>query len=153
MWARCCSLRRTKPFSVMICRNFSTVLYCAGLRRLTLSWTWRTVLGPRLQRTVRISSSASVGRGGCCDIRKHYYEVFTMSRAPAFRGEICRRNDLRIQWRRRRGLPDLQDGDVPVTNAGIQFLGARRRLRADVGMAQVEEFSLLRPRKIGVHRA
>src|SRR5579871_519271 len=82
MWARCCSSRRTRPFSAMICRNFSTVLYCMGLRRAIVSWTARTVLGPRLHRTVRISSSASVGRGSRRDIRKLYYEVFHMSTVP-----------------------------------------------------------------------
>src|SRR5271157_3912387 len=64
MWARCFSSRRTSPFSAMIWRTFRTVVYCVGLRRTMASWTARTVEAPRLQRMVRISSSASVGRGG-----------------------------------------------------------------------------------------
>src|SRR5580698_2410708 len=47
----------------MICSVLSTVVYCAGLRFAMTSWISRTVDGPRLQRTVRISSSLSVGLG------------------------------------------------------------------------------------------
>src|SRR5215470_5842354 len=43
--------------------NLRIVLYCAVRRRLITSYTWRTVAGPILQSTARISSSASVGRG------------------------------------------------------------------------------------------
>src|SRR3989442_1621265 len=77
MWARCFSLRRTRPFSVMICIVLSTVVYCVGLRAVIASWTSRTVLGPRLQSTVRISSSASVGLPGSFgiyeDITTNYF--------------------------------------------------------------------------------
>src|SRR5437879_289287 len=75
MWARCFSSRRTRPFSAMICIVFNTVVYCVGLRPEITSWTSRTVDGPRLHSTVRISSSASVGRGG----RSAIYEDFTTS--------------------------------------------------------------------------
>ena len=50
----------------MIWSSFNTVVYWVGLRCEITSWTSRTVLAPRLHRTVRISSSASVGRGGSC---------------------------------------------------------------------------------------
>src|ERR1035441_11001710 len=73
MCARCFSSRRTNPFSAMICNIFSTVVYCVGLREQTHSCTWRTVAGPRLQSTVRISNSASVGRGSISAI----YEELT----------------------------------------------------------------------------
>src|SRR5579871_2201839 len=63
MWARCFSSRRTRPFSAMIWSSFRTVVYCVGLRAPMVSCTSRTVLGPRLHKMVRISSSASVGRG------------------------------------------------------------------------------------------
>src|ERR1017187_3158224 len=63
MCARCFSSRRTSPFSAMICSILSTVVYCAGLRAQMASCTSRTVVGPRLHSTVRISSSASVGLG------------------------------------------------------------------------------------------
>src|SRR5882724_5388104 len=53
--------------------NFSTVLYCAVRRRLITSWTSRTVAGPMLHKTVKISSSASVGLGGVAAI----YEKLT----------------------------------------------------------------------------
>src|ERR1035441_1035954 len=73
MCARCFSSRRTNPFSAMICNIFSTVVYCVGLRAQTHSCTWRTVADPRLQSTVRISNSASVGRGSISAI----YEKLT----------------------------------------------------------------------------
>src|SRR3954463_2482230 len=57
----------------MICSIFRTVVYCVGLRAAMVSWMSRTVLGPRLHKTVRISSSASVGRGGFSCL----YEDFT----------------------------------------------------------------------------
>src|ERR1700751_4476742 len=72
MCARCFSSRHTRPFSAMICRNFKIVLYCAVRRRLIASWISLTVAGPVLHKTVRISSSASVGLGGSVDI---YEEV------------------------------------------------------------------------------
>src|SRR5579863_1909132 len=78
MCARCFSLRCTRPFSAMIWRVFSTVVYCAGLRRMMVSCTSRTVLGPRLQSTVRISSSASVGRGGSLGLGGIYENYTTM---------------------------------------------------------------------------
>src|SRR6476660_8307587 len=68
MCARCFSSRRTSPFSAMICSSLSTVVYCVGLRATITSWTSRTVLGPLLHSTVRISSSASVGLAGCSAI-------------------------------------------------------------------------------------
>src|ERR1017187_2358901 len=77
MWARCFSSRRTSPFSAMICKSFRTVVYWVGLRYPMVSWTSRTVLGPRLQRTVRSSSSASVGRGGSGVCSGIYEEVTT----------------------------------------------------------------------------
>ena len=58
----------------MICSILSTVVYWVGLRMEMVSWTSRTVVGPRLQRTVRISSSASVGLGSFSAI---YEEVTT----------------------------------------------------------------------------
>src|ERR1039458_4096577 len=61
MCARCFSSRRTRPFSAMICSVLSTVVYCVGLRAQIASCTSRTVVGPRLHHTVRISSSASAG--------------------------------------------------------------------------------------------
>src|ERR1017187_1363689 len=73
MCARCFSSRRTSPFSAIICSIFSTVVYCVGLRAQTHSCTCRTVAGPRLQSTVRISNSASVGRGSISAI----YEELT----------------------------------------------------------------------------
>src|ERR1017187_6772381 len=63
MCARCFSSRRTRPFSAMIWSILSTVVYCVGLRAQIASCTSRTVVGPRLHNTVRISSSASVGLG------------------------------------------------------------------------------------------
>src|SRR6266404_5328408 len=63
MCARFFSSRRTSPLSAMICMNFNTVVYCVALRRERTSWISRTVDAPRLHSTVRISSSASVGRG------------------------------------------------------------------------------------------
>src|SRR5262245_26976756 len=59
----------------MICISLSTVVYCVGLRPAITSWTSRTVLGPRLQSTVRISNSASVGLGGPSAI---YEDITTM---------------------------------------------------------------------------
>src|SRR3954471_20453550 len=47
----------------MICMVLRTVVYCVGFCEAMISWTSRTVLGPRLHSTVRISNSASVGRG------------------------------------------------------------------------------------------
>src|SRR5581483_9354997 len=64
MWARWLSSRCTRRFSAMIWRSFKTVVYCVGLRWAMASWTSRTVLAPRSHSTVKISSSASVGRGG-----------------------------------------------------------------------------------------
>src|ERR1051325_1628520 len=52
----------------MICRSLRIVVYCAGRRPAMVSWISRTVPGPRLHSTVRISSSASVGRGGSAAI-------------------------------------------------------------------------------------
>src|SRR5579862_3398416 len=75
MCARCFSSRRTSPFSAMICSILRIVVYCAGRRAAIVSWTSRTVVGPRLQRTVKISSSASVGLGGCSVI---YEELTTI---------------------------------------------------------------------------
>src|SRR5579863_4511089 len=57
----------------MICMVLSTVVYCATLWAQISSCTSRTVLGPCVQRTLRISSSASVGFGG--DI--NYEEITT----------------------------------------------------------------------------
>src|SRR5450759_5478361 len=74
MCARCFSSRRTRPFSAMICSILSTVVYCVGLRTQIASCTSRTVVGPRLHSTVRISSSASVGLGSFSAI---YEEVTT----------------------------------------------------------------------------
>src|SRR5215813_2759440 len=54
--------------------NLRIVLYCAVRRRLITSYTWRTVAGPMLQSTARISSSASVGRGSVSVIK---YEDIT----------------------------------------------------------------------------
>src|SRR5215469_7511316 len=54
--------------------NLRIVLYCAVRRRLIASYTWRTVAGPILQSTARISSSASVGRGSLPGIK---YEDIT----------------------------------------------------------------------------
>src|SRR5206468_11160110 len=51
-------------FSDMICRSLRTVVYPAARAGPRLSCTSRTVLGPRSQRTRRISSSPGVGRGG-----------------------------------------------------------------------------------------
>src|SRR5271157_3060711 len=79
MWARCFSSRRTSPFSAMIWRTFRTVVYCVGLRRTMASWTARTVEAPRLQRMVRISSSASVGRGGSGGLEDIYEDCTTKS--------------------------------------------------------------------------
>src|ERR1039457_6667185 len=67
----------------MICNSLRTVVYCVGLRRATASCTSRTVEGPRSQRTVRISSSPSVGRGGsgifAGILRRSYYEELRLS--------------------------------------------------------------------------
>ena len=68
MCVRSRSSRRTSPFSVMICRSFSAVVYAVGRPRESTSWTCRTVLGPRSQSTRRIASSASVGRGWASSI-------------------------------------------------------------------------------------
>ena len=64
----------------MICSILSTVVYCVGLRAQMASCTSRTVVGPRLHSTVRISSSASVGLGRFLrHIRRTYYEGIRMS--------------------------------------------------------------------------
>src|ERR1039457_4410619 len=76
MWARCFSSRRTSPFSAMIWRTLRTVVYCVGFPRALGSCT---VDGPRLQRTVRISSSASVGRGGWEGLGDIYEDCTTKS--------------------------------------------------------------------------
>src|SRR5579863_5138367 len=60
----------------MICSILSTVVYCVGLRAATTSCTSRTVDGPRLHRTVRISSSASVGRGSESIYEEHTTMIF-----------------------------------------------------------------------------
>src|SRR5258707_8376980 len=75
MCERCFSSRRTRPFSAMTCIWLSTVVYCVGLRRAMVSWTSRTVLGPRLHSTVRISSSASVGLRGIYEDHTTMYIV------------------------------------------------------------------------------
>src|ERR1035438_9136354 len=74
MCARCFSSRRTSPFSAMICSILSTVVYWVGLRAQMQACTSRTVVGPRLHSTVRISNSASVGLGSFSAI---YEEVTT----------------------------------------------------------------------------
>src|ERR1035441_8407776 len=74
MCARCLAPRRTSPFSAMICSILSTVVYWVGLRAQMQACTSRTVVGPRLHSTVRISSSASVGLGSFSAI---YEEVTT----------------------------------------------------------------------------
>src|SRR4051812_22454387 len=48
----------------MICMSLRTVVYPVPRFSESASKTSRTVLGPRRQRTFRISNSASVGRGG-----------------------------------------------------------------------------------------
>src|SRR5437899_7398898 len=76
MCERSFSSRRTRPFSAMTCICLRTVVYCVGLRRVMVSWTSRTVLGPRLHSTVRISSSASVGLGGLSGIHDDHTTIF-----------------------------------------------------------------------------
>src|SRR5260370_8793122 len=63
MCARCSSIRRSRPLPAIICMNFRTVLYWACRLRWIMSRPSRTVAGPMLQSTARISSSALVGRG------------------------------------------------------------------------------------------
>src|SRR5260370_16831993 len=63
MCARCSSIRRSRPLPAIICMNFRTVLWWAVRPRWITSRTSRTVAGPMLQSTARISSSALVGRG------------------------------------------------------------------------------------------
>src|SRR3954463_10877109 len=63
MCVRSRSSRSTSPFSVMIWSSFNAVVYAAWRSWASCSCTWRTVLGPRSQRTLKIDSSASVGRG------------------------------------------------------------------------------------------
>src|SRR6476646_1990004 len=102
MCARCFSSRRTRPFSAMICSILSTVVYCAGLRAQMASCTSRTVVGPRLHSTVRISSSASVGLGGFSAI----YEDLTTKEfvcqqkiyAPAAPQELLDVADRQHSW-------------------------------------------------------
>src|ERR1035438_4763896 len=94
MWARCFSSRRTSPFSAMIWSVFKTVVYCVGLRRTMASWTTRTVEAPRLHRTVRISSSASVGRGGSDGLAGIYEECTTKSVVES--STNCEPRDLAI---------------------------------------------------------
>src|SRR5260370_41299896 len=79
----------------MICMNFRTVLYCAGRRRLITLYTSRTVAGPMLHSTVRISSSALVGRGGSCGI----YEDITSNTfvcQVGFFAEVERRSRVQV---------------------------------------------------------
>src|SRR5271155_1712275 len=87
----------------MICSVFSTVVYCAGLRFAMTSWISRTVAGPRLQRTVRISSSPSVGLGSI-------YEDLTTN------GFVCQ---LFLQLRNRRA------GAALVLRGRIELLHVR----------------------------
>src|ERR1017187_8063589 len=57
------------------------------------SWTARTVEAPRLQSTVRISSSASVGRGGSDGLAGIYEDCTTKSVVESRKS--CGRRELR----------------------------------------------------------
>src|SRR5262245_39296287 len=59
----------------MICISFKVVVYFDGLVSEISSWTDRTVAGPVLQRMLRISFSASVGRE--CVFRGLIFEIFS----------------------------------------------------------------------------
>src|SRR5882724_2948040 len=59
MWVRADSSRTTRRFSVMIWSSFRTVVYPVSRPRTSV--IWRTVLGPRVHKTRRMPSSASVG--------------------------------------------------------------------------------------------
>ena len=67
-----------KTLPAIICMILSTVVYWVVdgdvFRRRKASWTARTVDGPRLHSTVRISSSASVGRPGSLGLSDMVYE-------------------------------------------------------------------------------
>src|SRR5260370_36488359 len=84
----------------MICRVFRTVVYWVGLRAAIASCTSRTVPGPWFQRTVSISSSASVGRGGPVVIyEEHTTILFVVQAAREIIGGLdpqhgCGRDEL-----------------------------------------------------------
>src|SRR5579883_397886 len=99
----------------MICINFRMVVYCAGRRAAMVSCTSRTVLGPRLQRTVRMSSSASVGRGGSCIYENLTTKAFVCQRGP-------RKTKLILADARQHGAPIDQPAAVDAREH--QHIGA-----------------------------
>src|SRR5690348_13808689 len=80
----------------MICIVFSTVVYCVGLRPAITSWTTRTVDGPRLHSTVRISSSASVGRDGSFAIYENITTTIFVCQAVPIKYPVMLIQSLRL---------------------------------------------------------
>src|ERR1035441_11027755 len=116
MCARCFSSRRTRPFSAMIWSILSTVVYCVCLRAQIASCTSRTVVGPRLHNTVRISSSASVGLGSFSAI---YRSEEHTSELQSLRHLVCRLLLEKKNTTPCRGAPPtLHDRTVPRLHRG-----------------------------------
>src|SRR5215831_13560196 len=69
--------------------NLSTVVYPARLVLLRAACTSRTVLGPSAHKTLRISSSASVGRGASLSL------IFLIRPLMVFRPPIVYYESLR----------------------------------------------------------
>src|ERR1039457_6950124 len=128
MCARCFSSRRTSPFSPMIWSIFRTLVYCVGLRRTMASWTTRTVEAPRLHRTVRISSSASVGRGGS-DGLADIYEDYTTKSVVESRRNCRTRNRTTLD---RIACPRIAPGIIPDFHIQIGISRAKPWLFDDV---------------------